>query len=397
MSLSDGLAFEAVTPHFRLEVPGLRRGHTTTFEGDDEGEGGGGGEGEGEGEGVSGVALMNVKEPTLESTHDVHHYCFLLAEDTEEVGPLISDPLDSSDPSSDSSDASDASTDASYSVQATLVWTDAPTSPAASRYLASDLDLVVATGRAGRFTSPVAEGPSAAPTPLPTSSGDGGGDGSDANWKPLTVLGNNDPEAWPQWPDAINNAEKVALPASSVRLMPRGQEDELRVSVVGTALPYGPQTYALVVTGGVRSVPCGEHEGPASEGGADHGRHGDSEAGSHFGTFVGYLVAALAIPAAAIVICRMCWSQSRQTGSRDGQPSITLPSSSFQTPRRPRNKQERYQSLNTDNDEEDEEGEGLAGQERDADRGGQLSDAQPSDALASRAREGTGGVQIEMV
>ena len=378
MSLSDGLAFEAVTPSFRLEVPGLRSDGTAaddrrTLDGSGDGGGGGGD-----------VALVDVEEPTLESTHDVHHYCFLLAEDAGGGGALGSDPLGTPDPSSSS-----ANTEASYSVQVTLVWTDAPTSPAASRYLASDLDLVVATGRTGRFTGLVADGPSAAPTPSPTGFRDGdGGDDGDADWRPLTVLGNNDPDAWPQWPDAINNVEKVALPTSSVRVMPEGQEDELRVSVVGTALPYGPQTYALVVTGGVRSVPCGEHKQPASEG---HGHHNDLGAGSNFGTFVGYLVAALAIPAAAIVMCRVCFLQSRHNGP-EAQISVSLPSSGFQTPRRSRNKQERYQSLNTDNDEMGEEDEGLAGQERDTDSGGQQGGA-----LVARSRESTGGVQIEMV
>ena len=117
---------------------------------------------------------------------------------------------------------------------------------------------------------------------------------------------------------------------------------------------------------------------------------GTAGGSSHFGTFVGYLIAALAIPVAIITICRACWIAQQRNGTSAMASLTESNSSSFQTPRRPRSKKERYQSLGTDNDEDREGESGMdgMGEADERGRGG-------GSALASRG--GTSGAQIEMV
>ena len=90
-------------------------------------------------------------------------------------------------------------------VVATLVWTDRPPSPAAAVALVNDLDLVVVPPGAG-----------AAPR-----------------------LGNGGAAA-----DRVNTVERVSLP-------PPVTPGDVRISVIGRSIPYGPQSYALAVHGGI--------------------------------------------------------------------------------------------------------------------------------------------------
>ena len=121
VSLSDGLAFQAAAPALRLEVPGISAAPEETDEGEEEEAGS-----------KDDSTLVGVREPILERSKDVHRFCFVLTEAMDV--------------------AAGTTADASYPVQVTVAWTDAPTSPAASRYLAANLDLVVEMGRTGRFT-----------------------------------------------------------------------------------------------------------------------------------------------------------------------------------------------------------------------------------------------------
>jgi len=105
-----------------------------------------------------------------------------------------------------------------------LVWTDPPGSPLAAYVLVNNLDLEVT------------------PPGL------------------ATLLGNNNASQRPQLPDALNNVEKVYLPAPPPTLAAGGARIAAPYTVLvrGVRVPQGPQAFSLVVSGpGVRVAPAG--------------------------------------------------------------------------------------------------------------------------------------------
>ena len=124
--------------------------------------------------------------------------------------------------------------------RATLVWTDPPPSVLTSHFLVNDLDLIVVRGWEGG----------------------GGGDGGEGRGE--VWIGNAEYNAWrveggektTQW-DTINNVEQVTV--DTERWGSDGRGGTVAVHVRGTRLHpgYGPQAYALVVTGPVVGVGLG--------------------------------------------------------------------------------------------------------------------------------------------
>lgn len=110
----------------------------------------------------------------------------------------------------------------------TLVWTDPPGSPLARYALVNNLDLEVTP-----------------PGGTPSS----------------TWFGNNNASHFPQLPDNLNNVEKVYILSPAPTLASGGGTRlaaPYTVLVRGTRVPFGPQAYSVVVTGGgVRIAPPG--------------------------------------------------------------------------------------------------------------------------------------------
>ena len=144
-------------------------------------------------------------------------------------------------------------------IQATLTWVDPVMSPAASHYLAHNLDLELSEIRSGKEqrygdADVLGEGSS-------SYRGYSGLLWQEGNGR--TFYGNNDPEDWPhEQHDTLQNVEKIRIfrntSIARKRLeavsdapiySPFLETNAFEVRVLGAQIAYGPQSYALVVTG----------------------------------------------------------------------------------------------------------------------------------------------------
>ena len=215
VSLADSLAIyggnATTAPALRLEVPGLSLGYSVE------------------------LGKLFLRQPFLSDAEE-HEFCFQLPA----LPPQRSVPETYISPDH-------------IPISVTISWTDPPASPSASQYLVHDLNLAV--DEIG------SENPAF-----------GGYVGS--LWAPgegRTFLGNNDPEAWPHhFEDSTNNVEKIrifrntsiargriAAVSDPPAFSPFLATDTFRVRVSGAQVAFGPQAYALIVTGpGLRPAPC---------------------------------------------------------------------------------------------------------------------------------------------